>query len=516
MLTRLASRRKGRSGITLTEILISIMILGIGIISLATLFPLGLIRLRNAQRLSRGAYLVQSASSDLASRNLLARLSFINPRISPWYASTGLPPASRRYDPWVQDTPSYGGNWGTVDNTTGLTTGFLGVHRGYGANGEPNWRVDTATAAAPGLPVAYDPLWRAVVGEYPDPGTFATGEARFGSGIGFLRQDPHGGPVGTTPSAYGLQRVTNFCTYTIPGLVPAVAANANYSRVVGTFVSPEDMVLQESTGKYTDTMQGGQLATPSPVVPALTIDPSINPGGPDAPSSTFASTLANGVVLYPSQNDWRFSWMFTGRRSDATDGATFDGDIVIHENRQFGLDVTNTPFPPSSLRQPAGETVVEAVWGYSASAGTTIGTSGIGYGNLSASRLVLLRWPATVADPEVRVGSWIADVTYERSELESIARSHLGNPVNNVRFDSAVQRCHWYQVAKKTEATPGMAFNGDPANTPYREMTVWVSTTLRARTPLDFNSSPASPYHVEAALVAPTVVNVYPWSGIIR
>ena len=54
-----------RSGITLTEILIAILIMGIGLISLATLFPLGLIRLRDAARFHRGGMLVQSASDDL-------------------------------------------------------------------------------------------------------------------------------------------------------------------------------------------------------------------------------------------------------------------------------------------------------------------------------------------------------------------------------------------------------------------------------------------------------------------
>ncbi len=43
-----------RSGITLTEILIAILIMGVGLISLATLFPLGLIRLREAARYQRG------------------------------------------------------------------------------------------------------------------------------------------------------------------------------------------------------------------------------------------------------------------------------------------------------------------------------------------------------------------------------------------------------------------------------------------------------------------------------
>ncbi len=67
---------KDRSGVTLTEILISIMIMGVGLISLATLFPLGLLRLREASRLSRSAYLTESAGSDLATRNLLSQISF--------------------------------------------------------------------------------------------------------------------------------------------------------------------------------------------------------------------------------------------------------------------------------------------------------------------------------------------------------------------------------------------------------------------------------------------------------
>src|ERR1700736_4158334 len=67
MIRRFASRR---SGITLTEILISIMILGVGLVSLATLFPLGLLRLRVANRQSRSGYLFESASAELSTRNL--------------------------------------------------------------------------------------------------------------------------------------------------------------------------------------------------------------------------------------------------------------------------------------------------------------------------------------------------------------------------------------------------------------------------------------------------------------
>ena len=66
-----------RSGVTLTEILISIMILGVGMISLATLFPLGLLRLRDAQRSVRSAYLIESAASEVETRNLFSQTSFL-------------------------------------------------------------------------------------------------------------------------------------------------------------------------------------------------------------------------------------------------------------------------------------------------------------------------------------------------------------------------------------------------------------------------------------------------------
>ena len=65
-----------RRGITLTEILIAIMILGVGLTSLATLFPLGLLRLRDATRYTRTKYLVDSAAADGTSRTLFSANSF--------------------------------------------------------------------------------------------------------------------------------------------------------------------------------------------------------------------------------------------------------------------------------------------------------------------------------------------------------------------------------------------------------------------------------------------------------
>jgi len=453
---------RARSGITLTEILISILIMGVGIISLATLFPLGLLRMREAARLSRSGYLTESAYADLNVRNLLNKQSFQNPFFSPWYSPT--PPAlygtfsDQIYDPWVQDILSYsigGSPPAIVDNGTDR-----GVSRDTGE----------------GLPVAYDPLWRyqaAPNGVYLDGGS---PEARFASGIvaGTIRNDPNTTGTYTLPSAYGLQRLTNFNPLTV-----------NTAQIPDTFVSPEDVIWQS------DGDQGGSGSL-SPVVPELS---------------------GTGFLKLPV-NDWRYTWMFTGQQSDVTDGTVFDGDVVIWENRPFAID----------NGVPAGEPVVEAVFGYSGRVIPVVSGGSLGYG-ASAKRVVLLRWPDTMPDPDVRVGNWIADVTYERIANVDSTRTRFVDPTlvdtnpGSTTYSPAIaagfsafypyQRCYWYQIAKRTTPSPGPAFDGDSVT--YRSMTVWVSTDLKAQTVLDGGATnAASPYHVNAALISPLVVNVFP------
>src|SRR3954465_15077553 len=150
-----STRRPPRSGITLTEILISIMIMGVGMVSLATLFPLGLLRLREANRMTRSSLLAETAMNDLGTRNLLDKKLFLNPQSNPFtYGYTA--------DPWLVDTPGPG-----VANSTTLS----------GATAQ--W--------GNGLPVAYDPLWRASV---PN-NTYSAGGAKNYGGFGwYLNWDP--------------------------------------------------------------------------------------------------------------------------------------------------------------------------------------------------------------------------------------------------------------------------------------------------------------------------------------
>jgi hypothetical protein len=390
----------------------------------------------------------------VGTRNLLSKPSFLNTFTGRWYTLPTFTPWP--YDPWIQDTPSYG-----ADPIRGPQ---FGVYRGDGSfntsNPAPHNLASPRYIPGPGLPVAYDPLWRYTTGIYL--GSSAT-EARFASGLGFVRPDPQGGQ----PSAHGLQRLTNF-----PAGFPV--------NVPDIFVSPEDIVLQS------DVDSSKAAGTYSSIVPDLKI------------GDTNATTGMPTVM-----NDWKYTWMFTGQQDNPTSGSAFTGSIVVFENRPFSFDPVVAPIPGSGVTSAvAGEVVVEAIFGYTNR--VTGGT--LGYG-ISANRSVLLRWPATMADPEVKVGSWIADVTYERNAAEDWQRSTADPATGGAVGSYPYQRCHWYQVAKRNQAAPGQSLPGDPAGVAYREMVVWTDTPLLALTLL--RASDGSPYHVNAALVSPYVVNVF-------
>ena len=469
----LHARQIGRRGITLTEILIGIMLIGVGVPSLMTLFLLGMLNGRQATRYSRSGFLAESARAELGTRNLLSKSSFLNSFSGQWY---NKPFAAVSYDPWVQDTPAYG---------TSPMSG--GAYRGSGSYTSNGVALPAGGfIAGPGLPVAYDPLWRMTtpppvpLGANPKVGYFlgAPSEARFASGLGFVRPDPNPANAATgDASAHGLQRLTNFPYVDV---FPYV----NVATVNSIFVSPEDMVLQSDS-------ESGTVGSSSPIVPDLNLVP--------------LKDTPYGLPVI--QNDWKYTWMFTGYQADATNGTIFMGDIVIFENRPFAVDPAPTYFTPSLATGgiAAGETVVEAVFGHTNNVTFPLGGGPLGYGS-KAGRAVLLRWSAAMPDPEIKAGSWIADVTYERNAVEDNQRAVLDPTTGKAGAFYPYQRCHWYQVAKRTEAGPAAnKFTGDAA-AGMREMTVWTSTQLQAFTLLN---SGGEPYHVNAALVSPYVVNVF-------
>lgn len=472
--------RRSRRGITLTEILISILIIGIGMSSLMTLFLYGLVNARQADRYARSAYLVHSAGSDITTRGVLNKASFKSHVSGVYYYDSTFTPWP--YDPWLQDTPGY-------DTAKGKWLDPISGANGYGAyrgNGSFNTKNDPPhDKPAPfdyvmgtGLPVAYDPLWRTAANYFPG----AANEARFASGIGWVRNDPNpgtGAAASTLPSAHGLQRITNFPNY----------PTASKINVPDIFVSPEDVVLQSAT----DASKGA--GTFSPIVPDLAM------GG-----------LSAATNLPTVTNDWKYTWMFTGYQTTSDNISAFEGDMVIFENRPFAIDSATPPIGGDATMAVAGETVVEAIFGYTGRVTAPAGSS-LGYGT-NAGKGVLLRWPSTMPDPEIKVGGWIADVTYERNAAVDYKRSVSDPDSGNAGTRYPYQRCYWYLIAKRTQPGPGQKFAGDPTGVAYREMTVWTSTPLKAFTML--NVSDGSPCHVNAALVSPYVVNVYPRTFVSR
>src|SRR5437867_13390551 len=80
-----------RKGISLVEILIGIMVLGIGVISLATLFPLGLLQLKRAVNNTRGAILARDAVAQVRIRNMLGMSMSPTPTVAGSWKTTGSP-----------------------------------------------------------------------------------------------------------------------------------------------------------------------------------------------------------------------------------------------------------------------------------------------------------------------------------------------------------------------------------------------------------------------------------------
>jgi hypothetical protein len=74
-----------------------------------------------------------------------------------------------------------------------------------------------------------------------------------------------------------------------------------------------------------------------------------------------------------------------------------------------------------------------------------------------------------------------------------------------------MQRCHWYRIVRKSAIEEETAATKAPvdAAVAHRRMTVTVGSELQS---LTIMRNDGNPVHVNAALVMPSVVNVFPRS----
>lgn len=474
----LEASRNRRRGVTMTEVLIAIMILGIGMTSLMTLFPIGLMKLRDARRNNRSSLLAENVASDLKTRDLLSRYSFASTlnaagitngdTYNAWCDRVNRPRFSL-FDPWSTDIQAlYEIN---INNSAQNASNVIQIHSPSGY----------------GIPIVccYDPLFFSNLVYTQSPAftnvaQLANPNLRFGRAFNNdLRTDPDG----SRSSGFGLPRLTN--------IWPALAASGagpsmgNINSVASIFVSQDDPVFPDFENDANPKI--------------------IDPKAPSFRQNPILPLVDNAASGAYSLNDWEYSWIFTGKSRDRN---VFEGDMVIYNKRQFGVTMDNN----SNITGVMGERVIEGIFGLGSVPMTTNnGTMGYAAGN---SRKVLLMWPKVdgAERPEIKIGGWIADVTYEPYLSTTVSRfmqDFDGDGRPDVEHPG--QRCHWYRIVQRSEVTdPYIAEPGLAGLTDREAMVVTVDRPVVSKTLLQKNGAGYQPVHVNAALIAPEVVSVFP------
>lgn len=263
-----------RSGISLTEILIGIMVLGIGVISLATLFPLGLLRMMRAVNSVRGTVTAENAWHETQAWNLLA----------PPFG----PPAN-----YFSRYPAVAAPW-------------------------PNnfWQSSVPAITGSGLPVVIDPLWMI---QNPT----RTDRHRFG----MTDMDNNSLPDAAIPYGEGLLRTPGWFGPGADGAPGVVSVDDDGNGIIDDvgelgwpgsddvvgftfleaselFASPDDMTFGEGENKRMVPLQ--DLISPTPGAP-----PYLTP--------------TNGVPFGPGSllRESRYSWIIIARKVNARQGITY-------------------------------------------------------------------------------------------------------------------------------------------------------------------------------------------------
>jgi prepilin-type N-terminal cleavage/methylation domain-containing protein len=445
-----------RRGVTMTEVLIAIMILGIGMTSLMTLFPIGLMKLRDARRNNRASLLAENVASDLKTRDLLSRYSFAATLNASGVTGGNL------FDPWTKDIQAL------YDKANAANV------------------IEIQTATGFGIPIVccYDPLFYSNLAYTNSPAFSNVSQLvdpkfRFGRAFGNdLRSDPDG----SLASGFGLPRLTNIWPALAASTLPSIG---NINSVASIFVSQDDAVFPDFENE----------ANPKIIDPKS----AVTRQNPILPLVDNASTGAYSL------NDWDYSWIFTGKSRDRN---VFEGDMVIYNKRQFGVNTDSN----NAVTGISGERVVEGIFGLGSVPMTTNnGTMGYAAGK---SRKVLLMWPKIdgAERPEIKIGGWIADVTYEpylNTTVSRFMQDFDGDGRPDVEHPG--QRCHWYRIVQRSEVTdPYVADPGLNGLTNMEAMIVTVDRPVVSKTLLKKSGAGYQPVHVNAALIAPEVVAVFP------
>ena len=500
--------RTARAGITLTEILFAIMVMGVGLLSVLSLFPIGLLNVARAVRLSRAGAYADGVLDDLQNRRLLAKERY---RFGP-APGTFFNPNIRFNNPFIADHGLLRDGIGPEDFSD------LGV--GFALPGER------------GLPVVIDPLWirrRVFPTPLPDQSPFLV---RPGNRLGVW---PPAVPFGVVPTNWGLQRVMPTDGINTEALAERlVDASDNVLPLDGVadaypdWLNPQTLLFDLPGGfreQYLPLSLAQQIfGSRDDIAFQETEESDLTTLGDEAEQEKqwlplygppLPDTVAGFRPVGEPLREQKYSSLVTAYLPDAGDPTRYEASVAVFFKRDFF---------------PTGEQTLLAYY---------LPQPGPGAGNLTIpvqpSNQMILMWPANQQAPEVPREGWLLDASYDANASRWAGPPPIG-PGPGRQFWP--HRAFWYRIVDRGEPQTGyidatgtfVTFNLGGAQAvrqlitldrPVREVT---PTLLAANTinyvlpPNNPNFTPlatqpmdplASQFSVNVAVIFPGLVSVY-------
>lgn len=302
---RIESRQSSRVGSTLTEVLVGMLILSIGVVSVASIFPLSILRSLRASQLTKGTDLAFNAGQMLAMQphwitdpdgNGVA-----NPGTFEYYVVDPVGAAPGNID------PSLRGCFGHVSGSAHPFTITAGVNTG-GTN--RYWTNCNTVAAADSLATLPDSWVDQYEGDVIPLSAF-----RAGTTAGYTRVDVAGLAASGLTAAAGIKYRAvisdgdgRSCTRVITSLVG--------DRIMWT----EDIDVSGALNG-TEDINGNRELDHNPL-----------PGSPGGIAATF-----DPVKVRISSQDRRYTYLLTCRKNGSATQA--DVDVVVYFGREINGDV---------------------------------------------------------------------------------------------------------------------------------------------------------------------------------
>jgi len=339
-----------RSGSTLSEVLISVMVLGIGVISVATLFPLSVLRALRANQFTQATVLRYNAEASIGALDLSNKYQFFGPDNRPGQSGVNDNAANGTDATGTHPGPNGiagdGDDYSIWDNDELYSSGSDDVNRvlidplGYHLMGDlgGNWNRSFGNTADPNFPTR--PLLRRVSGGHPG------NNANSGSSFNFTRAEAQ--VLATLQDQF-----TTLFDVEVASAVGTPIDRVNLPTRVDSSTGDELAAIVQSGGVVNVTVfANGSGFVRQVLAEDLDGNGSLDPGedvngngnldetqarqiifDPPLPASVGTGAVERVVVQSLSED---FTWMITARLESRD--LEVDMDVVVFHKRRFDED----------------------------------------------------------------------------------------------------------------------------------------------------------------------------------